>query len=359
LSGLIRAVVDRAALRANLRRIRAAAPGARVMAVVKANAYGHGLVPAAQALAGSDGFAVARIEEAMALRAAGIGGTILLLEGVFDADQLAAAAQHDLDIVVHEPLQLALLRGAPSGSRFVVWLKVDTGMNRLGFRPEGFEAALAQLRALGARVPEIRVLTHFARADEPADPMTRDQTTRFLALVAAHGLSLSLANSAALFSLPEAHADWVRPGIALYGVSPFPDHTAASLGLVPAMNLETRVIALRSVPRGETVGYGGSWRAARDSRIAIIAAGYGDGLPWNLPAGSPVLVGGHRLPLVGRVSMDMIAVDATDAPPFDVGSTVLLWGKGLPVEEVARAARTIPYELLCAVSQRVPLVLRE
>jgi alanine racemase len=358
-NGLIRAVIDRSALRENLRRIRLAAPGSRVMAVVKANAYGHGLVPVAQALDDSDGFAVARIEEAIALREAGVRGTILLLEGVFDAEQLEAAARHALDVVVHESLQLALLRAAPSDCRFVVWLKIDTGMNRLGFRPEAFEAALAQLHSLGPQVAGIHVLTHFARADDPADPMTRDQTARFLRLAAGRGLPLSLANSAALLSLPESRADWVRPGLALYGVSPFPGRTAASLGLVPVMNLETRVIAQRTVPRGETVGYGGSWRAPRDSRIAIIAAGYGDGLPWNLQSGTPFLVGGHRLPLVGRVSMDMIAVDATDAPPFDIGSTVLLWGRGLPVEDVAAAARTIPYELLCAVSQRVPLVLRE
>jgi alanine racemase len=354
--GLIRAQVSAAALRANVARIRSAAPGSRVMAVVKANAYGHGLVPTASCLADADAFGVARLEEALALRGAGIRTPIVLLEGVFDAEELAEAARHDLQIVVHDSAQVALLERAPAGHRFVVWLKIDTGMNRLGFRPEEFPSALARLNALGERLQEMRLMTHFACADQQEAAMTGEQMARFGAL--AHGLPFarSMANSAAVFAFPASHGDWVRPGLALYGVSPFAGTQGASLGLVPAMRLMSTVISLRDVPAGQTAGYGGAWRAQRDSRIAIVAAGYGDGLPWSLPSGTRVLVSGRMLPLAGRVSMDMIAVDVTGAP-VNIGDEVLLWGAELPVETQARAAGTIPWELLCAVSQRVPLAL--
>jgi alanine racemase len=357
LSRLIRAVIDTRALRSNLACIRQAAPRSRVMAVVKANAYGHGLVSTALALGDADAFAVARIEEARALRSAGVDRPIVLLEGVFNAAQLAEAAQLRLDLVVHDPLQIELLESYSGSHRFLVWLKVDTGMNRLGFRPEEFKAALARLEGLGNRVSEIRLLTHLASADERESPATSEQLAKFAAL--AHGLkyAISIANSAATLSQPIAHADWVRPGLALYGVSPFVGEYGSALGLEPAMTLETTVISTRRVPQGEGVGYGARWRARDDSFIAILAAGYGDGLPWSLPNGTPVLVNGERLPLVGRVSMDMIAVDATRMPSLAVGMRAVLWGPDLPVEEIANWARTIPYELLCAVSQRVPLLL--
>ena len=328
------------------------------MAVVKANAYGHGLVPTALALSDADAFAVARLEEAGWLRSAGVRQPIVLLEGVFDSAQLAEAALLDLDLVVHEEQQLLLLERAALAHRFVAWLKVDTGMNRLGFRPEEFAPALARLRALNACIREIRLLTHLARADERDAEMTGAQLRQFHELTRGQGLATSAANSAAILGTPASHADWIRPGLALYGVSPFPGEPASAFGLEPAMTLETIVIATRRVPRGETVGYGGAWRAARDSRLAIIAAGYGDGLPWGLPAGTAVCIAGAQLPLVGRVSMDMIAVDITDAAQaIDVGARVVLWGPELPVEQMARSAGTIPYELLCSVSQRVPLVL--
>ncbi len=358
MSRLIRAVIDSRALRANLSRLRAAAPGRRVMAVVKANAYGHGLVPTALALSDADAFAVARIEEAVALRAAGVRSPIVLLEGVFDVSQLAEAAQLGLDLVIHDPLQLALLEEQLPAYRFVAWLKVDTGMNRLGFRPEEFPAALARLQALTVCVREVRLLTHLACSDERDAAVTQAQIERFATLARGTGLATSIANSAAILGTPGSHADWIRPGLALYGVSPFSGESAAQYGLVPAMTLETIVISTRSVPRGETVGYGGAWRAERESRVAIVAAGYGDGLPWSLPAGTSVMIAGERLPLVGRVSMDMIAVDVTGArQPVAVGARTVLWGAELPVEEMAASARTIPYELLCSISQRVPLVL--
>jgi len=359
-TGLIRAVIDGRALRANLQQLRKLAPGRRVMAVVKANAYGHGLVPTALSLADADAFAVARIEEATLVRAVGVRAPIVLLEGVFDAAQLAEAAHHDLELVVHDPLQIALLCVCRLPHRFVVWLKIDTGMNRLGFRPEQFAQALAQLQQLGPQLRELRLLTHLARADERDAPQTAQQLARFAALTAGQGLVTSIANSAAVLGCPAAHGDWIRPGLALYGVSPFAGELAATLGLQPAMSLRTQVISTRHVPVGETVGYGGTWQARRATRLAIVAAGYGDGLPRNLREGTPVLIGGEPLPLVGRVSMDMLAVDVTDArSPVQVGSDVVLWGAGLPVETVAQYAGTVPYELLCGISQRVPLALEE
>jgi alanine racemase len=324
------------------------------MAVVKANAYGHGLVPTALSLPEADAFAVARLGEAIALREAGVMQPIVLLEGVFDAAQLAIAARMAFDLVVHHPEQLALLE-QQAARDFVVWLKIDTGMNRLGFRIEDAPAALARLRALHPALREIRLLTHLACADERDSPATERQLDSFAPFARHEGLVCSIANSAALLSLPAARAQWVRPGLALYGASPFADQDAASLGLLPAMSLETTVIATRLVRAGETVGYGGAWRAGRDSRIAILAGGYGDGLPRCLAPRTPVLIGETRAPLVGRVSMDMIAVDVTGHGDIAVGESARLWGPGLPVEEIARGAGTIPYELLCAVSQRVPL----
>jgi len=354
LNSLIRAEVSAAALRGNLARVREVAPGRRVMAVIKANAYGHGLITVAQCLDGADAFGVARFEEAVALRDAGIRTPIVLLEGVFTAEQLALAAQLRFDVVVHETEQLELLEHADTAQPFVTWLKVDTGMNRLGFRMDQFEGALTRLSSLNA-VQEIRLVTHFACADERGSPMTGEQIARFNRLAHGRQLATSLANSAAIFSAPDAHGEWVRPGLALYGVAPFAGETGAGLGLAPAMRLVSTVISLREVPVGETVGYGAHWRATRKSRIAIVAAGYGDGLLRSLPPGSPVIINGRAFPLAGRVSMDMIGVDVTDGVEIGIGSPAVLWGPELPVETVAQAAGTIPYELLCAVSQRVPI----
>lgn len=365
MSRLIRALIDTAALRHNLGTIRAYAPRAKVMAVIKANAYGHGLVSTALALADADSLAVARLEEGLALRAAGIRAPIVLLEGVFSAGHLAEAARHGFELVVHDPLQLKLLEAHRGADRFVVWIKIDTGMNRLGFRPEAFPGALARLRALTVPALELRVMTHLARADEVKQPMTGIQLTRFqTALTEAEvaagptRLATSIGNSAAILGWPNAQGDWVRPGLALYGVSPFGDETAYTHGLKPVMTLETTVLTVREVKRGETVGYAGTWRAEKDRTVAILAAGYGDGLPWHLANGAPVLIAGARYELVGRVSMDMIAVDVTDAPKVATGTKAVIWGEGLPVEEVAVHAGTIPYELLCGVSQRVPLELK-
>ncbi|MCC5861349.1 MAG: alanine racemase [Gammaproteobacteria bacterium] len=366
-----RARISRAALTANLARVRAAAPGCRVIAVVKANGYGHGLLPVARALSRTDAYAVARIEEALALREAGLAHPVLLLEGPLEAADLDQAARSHLDLVVHTGEQLEMLGHYRGPARFTLWLKFDTGMHRLGFPLEAFDAVMARVQSLTCVARPLRLMTHLACAEERGHPHTQRQLERIRTGLAARGCDLSVANSAAVLSLPEVlqapaaaaeaattPCNWVRPGIMLYGISPLPGRDAGAVGLAPAMTFETRLIALRRVATGESVGYGATWTARRDTLIGIAAAGYGDGYPRSLPSGTPVLVGGHRVPLAGRISMDMLAVDLTDHPVTPaVGDTVTLWGRGLPVELVAEAAGTIPYELVCGITQRVAMEL--
>jgi len=349
----IRAIVDTAALRHNLARARVLAPASRIMAVVKANGYGHGLVPVARALALADGFAVARLDEGLALRKAGLVNHILLLEGVFSPEQLATAAQQHFDLMVHSVEQLEMLESRPGSEVVSAWIKVDTGMNRLGFRLEQFADAYARLRRIANVAADPTLVTHLANADDLGDAKTGEQMRAFATATAGLAGARSIANSAALIAWPDTRSDWVRPGLALYGVSPFPDGTGGGLGLRSAMTLRSEVIAVKDVAPGETVGYGGAWRAARPTRMAVVAAGYGDGYPRSVPSGTPVMVSDHRAPLIGRVSMDMVTVDVTDLPGVATGDPVVLWGDGVPVEEIARMAGTIPYELICGVSQRV------
>lgn len=323
------------------------------MAVVKANAYGHGLAAVAQALNQADAFAVARIEEGLTLRKAGILQPIVLLEGVFDQEQLAAAADARFELVVHSEEQIHLLRGARDGHCFAVWLKLDTGMNRLGLRPAQFLPAMQALTGLDNVLKPLRLFTHMANADTPEHPGTLQQLQIFDRICAGLPGERSLANSASLFAFPQSQYDWVRPGLALFGVSPFADQLGSDLGLKPVMTLSSRVIALKTLEPGEPVGYGSLWTAARRTRLAIAAVGYGDGYPRNVLSNTPVLVDGVRAPLAGRVSMDMIGIDVTDVPSAQCGSGVTLWGDRLPVERVASCAGTIAYELLCGISQRV------
>jgi len=356
---MVSASIDTAALKHNLAVIRRMAPRSRVMAVIKANAYGHGLVVAARALESADAFAVARVDEGLVLRGAGITHRTVLLEGVFDADQLAAAAAASFDLVVHTEEQVELLRQAPAGASFQVWLKLDTGMNRLGFKGPAFQAAHAALRALPAVRLPVNLFTHLAAADDPQLPTTPEQLTRFQSATATFDGERSIANSAGMLSFADARADWVRPGLLLYGASPYPGAIGADHGLKPAMTLNSHLIAVKQLEPGERVGYGGDWIAQRPTVLAVAAVGYGDGYPRSLTSGSPVLVNGERAPLAGRVSMDMIGIDVTDltrAPRL--GDPVTLWGEGLPVEEIAVWADTIPYELLCGISQRVAVTLR-
>ncbi len=356
----VSATIDTAALRHNLQAARRRAPGSRVMAVVKANAYGHGLVTVAHALGEADAFAVARVDEGLCLRQAGITRPVVLLEGVFEREQLDAAAAHRFELVVHIEEQIELLRAAPAGCQFDVWLKLDTGMNRLGLKGAAFAAAHAALVRVPAVRQPVRLMTHLAAADDKADPANPVQLARFRAATEGMSGPRSLANSAAMLNFPQALADWVRPGLLLYGVSPLGGATGADLGLQPVMTLHSRIIGLKDVLAGERVGYGGAWTAGRPTRLAIAAVGYGDGYPRSLPSGAPVLVGGAHAPLAGRVSMDMIGIDVTDLPrAAQLGDPVVLWGPGLPVERIAALAGTIPYELLCGISQRVAVSSRK
>ncbi|HTV96969.1 MAG TPA: alanine racemase [Steroidobacteraceae bacterium] len=355
---MVSATIDTGALRENLRRIRQWAPRSRVMAVIKANAYGHGLIAVARALAEADSFAVARVDEGLTLRMAGVQKRIVLLEGVFDRGQLDSAAAAGFELVVHTGEQIELLRQAAAGDPFKVWLKLDTGMNRLGFKGAAFEAALEALRALPRVQSPVNLFTHLASADVPDSPSTAEQLARFAAATASLPGERSIANSAGMLGYPEAQADWVRPGLLLYGVSPFDGSIGADYGLKAAMTLKSHLIAIKDLAPGERVGYGGNWTAVRPTRLAVAAVGYGDGYPRSLGSGSPVLVNGERVPLAGRVSMDMIGIDVTDLPrPPRLGDPVILWGSGLPVEEIAVWADTIPYELLCGISQRVAVTL--
>ncbi|MFO1364102.1 MAG: alanine racemase [Burkholderiales bacterium] len=347
----IRATFDAAAFARNLAVARARAGGARVWAVVKANAYGHGLVRAARALGAADGFALLDLDEAVRLREAGVRKPILLLEGFFAAADLEPIARHALTAVVHSSEQIALLESIRPSRPFDVFLKLNTGMNRLGIRAEDARAALARLRATGC-VGEVTLMTHFADADGPGG--VAEQLARFEAATQGLGLPRSLANSAALLRFPQSRADWVRPGIMLYGCSPFPEESADALGLAPVMTLTSELIAVRELAAGDQVGYGGAFTAERAMRIGVVACGYADGYPRHAPTGTPILVGGRRTRTVGRVSMDMLTVDLEGLPDARVGAPVTLWGEGLSCDEVATAAGTVSYELLCALAARVP-----
>lgn len=313
------------------------------------------MIDVARALITADAFGVARFGEAVALREAGISNPIVLLEGVFSSDELQVAGASQFELVVHSFEQIALLEQSAVTHRFAVWLKLNTGMNRLGFRDDDFQTAHQRLNQCKC-VASIKVMTHLSGAEEPDGESARIQLDKFHSLTGALGLERSIANSASLIAWPEARTQWVRPGLMLYGISPIPQVDAATIGLRPVMTLSTQLIALRDVPRGEGVGYNGIWQANRDSRIGIVAIGYGDGYPRNMRSGAPVLIEGREAPVVGRVSMDMMAVDVTDIEAQSavrVGDSVVLWGEGLPVERVAPFADTIPYELVCRVTQRV------
>jgi alanine racemase len=352
----IRACFDLAALRHNLEIARARAGGARVWAVVKANAYGHGLARAVTAFgAGADGFALLDIEEAVRLREAGIAQPILLLEGFFSPADLATIGAHRLATVVHSPEQVAMLEATRLGTPVTVYLKVNSGMNRLGVAPEAARSVVERLRACG-NVSEIVLMTHFADADGPRG--VAEQLERFESGVRGLALPRSLANSAAVLRHPDTRGAWVRPGIMLYGCSPFSDEPAAALGLRPVMTLASELIAVRELAAGERVGYGGTFTADRRMRIGVVACGYADGYPRHAPTGTPILVEGRRTRTLGRVSMDMLAVDLDPIPWGRVGSPVTLWGEGLSCDEVAAAAGTVSYQLLCALAARVPQIER-
>ena len=347
--------IDCAALAHNLRVVRARIGGSRVLAVVKADAYGHGAVRAARALAAADGLAVARVNEALALRRAGIEGTLLVLGGFGDSESLDRLAAERVDAVVHAPEQVELLRARPAVPPVRLWVKVDTGMHRLGFSPADFPEVWRELAALPGVARPLHAMSHFASADEPDGGASPEQIARFDEALAsvAETPPASLANSAGVLAVPAAHRDWVRPGVMLYGASPMPGGRADDHGLRPAMTLTAPLVAVKTVGRGSPVGYGGTWAAPETMPLGIAAIGYADGYPRHLPSGTAVLVRGRRAALAGRVSMDLIAIDLRGCPDARPGDPVTLWGDGLPVEEIAEAAGTIPYELLARLGPRV------
>jgi alanine racemase len=353
----IRATVSAGALAHNLTIAKAYAGGAKIWAVLKANAYGHGLERAARALEAADGVAVLEFQEAARLRVAGVAKPILMLEGFFKPADIPLLAKYGLTPVVHNPEQVELLKAADLGGEIEVYLKVNSGMNRLGFPVDGLRAAYNTVR-MHRQVRKVALMTHFADADGPGGVKAQldwlEEMVRPIEGLAQ--ATRSLANSAALIRFAEARGDWARPGIMLYGCSPFADETAAQLDLQPAMTLTSELIATQHLAPGERIGYGFSYEAVGEMSIGVVACGYADGYPRHAPTGTPVLVNGKRTRTVGRVSMDMICIDISDVHDAYIGSPVTLWGAGLSADEVAAAAGTVSYELLCALSPRVPVM---
>lgn len=358
----ILAYIDQAALKHNLAITKQYAPDTRIMAVIKANAYGHGLMHTVHALKSADGFALLELDAAIDLRNAGYNHPILLLEGFFSMQELALFEKYRLNAVIHHEEQVAMLDHCRHRG-LNIFLKINTGMNRLGFPAEHFSTVFERLSRNPA-IANITIMSHFATADEAKgnDDFKQqlrlfDQVTQTSCIQNSGRHHASLANSAAIVRYPETHRDWVRPGLMLYGASPFSNQSAADLGLAPVMMLTSKIIAIQYLKKGDKVGYGCSFQADKSMRIGVVACGYADGYPRHAPTGTPVLINNHRCRLIGKVSMDMLTVDITEAADIQLSSPVILWGKGLPVEEIAHHAGTISYELLCAVSKRVKIAV--
>lgn len=351
-------VINLSALRHNFSRIRLLAPDSQIMAIVKADAYGHGIVRVAQALEDADAFGVACLEEARQLREVNIRQRIILLEGPYSDEELVEIFALKLDVVVHDISQVEMLEQSNLNKSLSVWMKLDTGMHRLGFLPEITKEIHSRLERSSC-VKEIRLMTHLANANDRQSPMTFEQIHCFGQFVEGLDLEKTIANSAGIIAFSKAHVDWVRPGIMLYGVSPFFDSYGSEEGLRPVMTLQSKLITVKQLKIGESVGYGATWRCPEDMPVGIVAIGYGDGYPRHAKSGTPVLVNGKRVGLIGRASMDMLTVDLRAQPQAKIGDQVILWGKGLPVEEVANHAETIPYEVLCGVHKRLEFIYGE
>ena len=349
------ALVDLGAVKYNIQKIREYAPKSKIMAVIKANAYGHGSLQIAEVLNDIDAIAVARADEGIRLRQAGYAKRIIILEGFVCEQELNDLILNDLEIVVHSIGQVAILEKYQWKKKFTVWLKLDSGMNRLGFKEIEFKSAYQRLSASQNIKQPVSLMTHLSSADDINSEVTLQQIAFFNHVVNAYPGEKSIANSAGIVAWPDSLTDWVRPGIMLYGVSPFNDKQGSELGLKPAMSLYSRLIAVKHINSGDAVGYAGAWVSETSTKLGVVAIGYGDGYPRNAKTGTPVLVNGHRVPLVGRVSMDMITVDLSAQPNAKSGDTVTLWGEGLAVEEIARCSDTIPYTLLCGITQRVEI----
>lgn len=352
---VVKAVISRSAIVHNYQLIKGFAPDSKVIAVLKANAYGHGLLEMARTLTATDAFGVARIEEALELRAGGIVKPILLLEGFFEQSDIEILVTNNIQTVIHSFHQLAMLEQIPLAGQLTVWLKIDTGMNRLGISQEQFGPAYRRLQQISYVRQPINFMSHFACADDVTNPFTDQQAQQFFQLVDGYDGELSLANSAAILAWPQTHVDWIRPGLLLYGCSAVNDRSAKEYGLRAAMTLSSSVIAIKPLRQGQKVGYGSAWQAPVDTELAVIAIGYGDGYPRHAKTGTPVLINGRRYPIVGRVSMDMITVDLGLNHRINCGDPVILWGQELPVEEIAAWADTISYELLLQLTSRVSI----
>jgi len=356
------AVIDCRALIDNFSVIKKQAPNSQVLAVLKANAYGHGLERIAKTLPQADAFGVARLDEALALRTAGIVKPIVLLEGVFNASELPVLAVNNLQTIVHNEEQLESITDPclSLDKSLKVWLKIDTGMHRLGIAPQDFQRYFQALTQSNNVHNDIVLMSHFSCADDVQNNTTLNQIALFERTVQGLDHARSLANSAAVNSWPQSHYEWIRPGLMLYGVSPMScvESNAESLGLKPVITLQSSWIAVRKIEPGCAVGYGGAWLSDKKTTIGVVAIGYGDGYPRHAVNGTPVLVNGRKVPLIGRVSMDMITVDLGEHSTEKVGDLVTLWGDGLAVEEVAEYATTIPYELLCNITRRVQVQVK-
>ncbi len=348
------ASIDLAALQHNLSRVKQLAPTSKVISVIKANAYGHGYLQVAQALSESDAFAVARLAEGIQLRQAGITHKIVLLEGVITAEELQAAAEYDLSLVFHHRAQIELLQQTKLAKPLTFcWLMIETGMHRLGVSLDDVDEFLAALESNEAIDGSVGLMSHFANADLIDDQRNQQQMTAVLAVADDNAL-ISMANSAAILSFPASHQQWLRPGLMLYGVSPFDDKTAGDLDLKPVMQLKSVITSIQKLLAGDQVGYGGEWIAAKESLIATVSIGYGDGYLRQLSNVGQVSINDNLVQVIGRVSMDMICIDLSNSPDVNVGDEVVLWGnEQLSVEQVAKQANTIPYELMCQVSSRV------
>lgn len=346
------AYINLQALQHNLQRVRDYAPHAAVMAMIKANAYGHGLVPVATALSQADAFGVARIEEGITLRKNGISQPIVVMRGFLTVDELQQMVQYHLEAVIHTLSQADLLEQGRLPYPLAVWIKIDTGMHRLGLPLGCISEVQKRLQNCVNVQKPLRFMTHFANADNLASPITEQQINLFMQAVPS-AATKSLANSAGIMHWKKAQSEWVRPGIMLYGASPFLNTSGKDFDLQPVMTLVSCIIAMHNLKAGDEIGYGGKWACPEDMPVAVVAIGYGDGYPRHARNGTPVLVNGIRCALIGRVSMDLITVDLRKCPHAKISDRVVLWGDDLPIEEVAACAETIPYELLCHVAARV------
>lgn len=347
------ASIDLSALTHNFRQIKQRAPQSAILAMVKSNAYGHGLERVAKALSEADAFGVACIEEVERLRGADIRQPIVVMTGFHTSEELRWLQQVQATAVVHHHPQLDILSSTDFSESISVWVKIDIGMGRLGFQPGEIAAVLERLQGLGRRVKIQGLMAHFSSADNLESPCTPSQMAIFQDCLKTYRLPGSLAHSAGIFGWQGSLHDWIRPGIALYGVSPFTDKTGADLGLQPVMTLSSRLLTVHHLDKGSAVSYNGLFVCPETMPVGVVEMGYGDGYPRHAVTGTPTLIHGIRCPLIGRVCMDMLVVDLRPVPQAKVGDEVILWGKGLPVEEIARSAGTIGYELLCHVSQRV------